>query len=106
MQVIGFKDIAKLELPCGSVDKGSQVVTAVVRLLLWHGFDPWPGNFCRLWVHPKTNTKKYDKIKNKDIASFLKWLHATFLFKLSYAPGENVNLCNHYGKQHGGSSKN
>lgn len=18
--------------------------------LLWHGFNPWPGNFCRLWT--------------------------------------------------------
>ena len=21
-----------------------------IRLLLWHGFDPWPGNFCPQWV--------------------------------------------------------
>ena len=23
-------------------------------LLLWHGFDPWPGNFCMLWTWPRT----------------------------------------------------
>ena len=22
-----------------------------LRLLLWHGFDPWPGNVHRLWGH-------------------------------------------------------
>lgn len=24
-----------------------------LRSLLWLGFDPWPGNFCILWVQPK-----------------------------------------------------
>ena len=23
--------------------------------LLWHGFNPWPGNFHMPWVWPKTN---------------------------------------------------
>ena len=23
-----------------------------LRLLLWHGFHPWPGNFCMPWVWP------------------------------------------------------
>ena len=23
--------------------------------LLWHGFDPWPGNFCVPWVWPQQN---------------------------------------------------
>ena len=22
-------------------------------LLLWHGFDPWPGNICMWWVWPE-----------------------------------------------------
>ena len=22
-------------------------------LQLWHGFDPWPRNFCMLWIQPK-----------------------------------------------------
>ena len=24
-----------------------------LRLLLWRGFDPWPGNFHMPWVRPK-----------------------------------------------------
>ena len=24
-------------------------------LLLWHGFDPWPGNFCMLWCSNNNN---------------------------------------------------
>ena len=27
-----------------------QPVKDLVLLLLWHGFDPWPGNFCMLQV--------------------------------------------------------
>ena len=27
-------------------------------LLLWLGFDPWPGNFCMLWVRLKINKHK------------------------------------------------
>ena len=26
--------------------------------LLWHSFDPWPGNFYMLWVQPKKKKKK------------------------------------------------
>ena len=29
-----------------------------LRLLLWFGFDPWPGNFHMPWVQPKTNKQK------------------------------------------------
>ena len=28
-------------------------------LLLWHGFDPRPGNFCMLWVQQKTKNPPY-----------------------------------------------
>ena len=28
-------------------------VRDLVVSLLWHGFDPWPRNFHRLWVCPK-----------------------------------------------------
>ena len=24
-----------------------------LRLLLWHGFDPWPRSFCLLWARPQ-----------------------------------------------------
>ena len=24
-----------------------------LRSLQWHGFDPWPGNFCMPWAWPK-----------------------------------------------------
>ena len=33
---------------------GPQRVKDLGLLLLWCGFDPWPGNFCILWVRPKT----------------------------------------------------
>ena len=32
------------------------------RLLLWHRFDPWPGNFHMLWLQPKKKKKKKKKI--------------------------------------------
>ena len=28
-----------------------------VLSLLWHGFDPWPGNFCMSWVQQKKEKK-------------------------------------------------
>ena len=31
-----------------------------LRSLLWHGFDPWPGNFCMLWLRKKK--KKFQRI--------------------------------------------
>ena len=31
----------------------AQWVRDLVLSLLWHGFDPWPGNFLILWVWPK-----------------------------------------------------
>ena len=30
-----------------------QVKDLALNKLLWHGFDPWPGNFCITWVWPK-----------------------------------------------------
>ena len=35
-----------------------------LRLLLWHGFEPWPRNFCMSWAGPK---KKKKKKKNEQI---------------------------------------
>ena len=34
-----------------------------LRSLLWHRFDPWPGNFHMLWVHttPAPPKKKKEK---------------------------------------------
>ena len=29
-----------------------------LRWLLWHGFNPWPGNFHRLWAQPKKEKKR------------------------------------------------
>ena len=31
--------------------------------LLWHGLDPWPGNFCVLWARTKKKKKKKMKWK-------------------------------------------
>ena len=31
----------------------AQQVKDTVLSLLWHKFDPWPGNFCMLRVRPK-----------------------------------------------------
>ena len=29
-----------------------------LRSLLWHGFNPWPKNFCMPWARPKKKKKK------------------------------------------------
>ena len=34
-----------------------------LRSLLWHGFNPWPGNFHMLQVQPKKKKKNEGKIK-------------------------------------------
>ena len=31
------------------------VVKDLTLLLLWHGFNPWPGNFSMLWPHACIN---------------------------------------------------
>ena len=36
----------------------AQCVKDLVLLLLWHGFDPWPGNVYMLWMWPKKKKKK------------------------------------------------
>ena len=35
--------------------------------VLWHGprFDPWPGNFCMLWVQPKKKKADFVEENNK-----------------------------------------
>ena len=33
--------------------------------LLWHKFNPWPGNFCMLWVLQKRKRKKERKRERK-----------------------------------------
>ena len=35
-----------------------QLVKDLALSLLWSGFSPWPGNFCILWMWPKTKRKK------------------------------------------------
>ena len=42
-----------LEFPGGLVVKHSALSLLWLGLLLWHGFDPWPGNLCLLRVQPK-----------------------------------------------------
>ena len=37
--------------------------------LLWHRFDPWPGNFCMTWKWPK---KKKEK-KKKGVPVVTEW---------------------------------
>ena len=36
----------------------AQQVKDLALSLLWHQFDPWPGNFCMLWVWPKQKQKQ------------------------------------------------
>ena len=36
---------------------GGIAVKNPVLSLLWHGFDPWPGNFCMSWVQQKKEKK-------------------------------------------------
>ena len=42
---------------CGSVGEGSDIVHAAAQVVLWHGFDPWPGNLPILQVWPKMEKK-------------------------------------------------
>ena len=47
-------------------------------LLLWHGFDPWPGNFRMPQVRPKKKSPKLEihsgtKVSHKDINSILSY---------------------------------
>ena len=41
----------KIDTPGSS--RVAQWVKGLVSSLLWHGFDPWPGNFCMPWAQPK-----------------------------------------------------
>ena len=36
-----------MEFSCGSADRDLVLSLQWARSLLWHGFDPWPGNFHR-----------------------------------------------------------
>ena len=52
-----LKFTAVWEFSCGSVCslvaqcvKDPALSLQQLRSLLWHGFDPWPGNFCMSWV--------------------------------------------------------
>ena len=37
-----------------------------LRSLLWHGFDPWPGNFCMSQEQPKEGRKERRKEGKKE----------------------------------------
>ena len=49
------------EFPSGLAIKDLELSLLWLRSLLWHGFDPWPENFCmpQLWKEPK-------KLKNNN----------------------------------------
>ena len=47
--------------------KDLALVLLWLRLLLWHGFDPWPGNFQVLQVRPYQKSKR-EKKKEKEQA--------------------------------------
>ena len=50
----------------------TQQVKDPVLLLLWHRFDPWPGNFCMPWARPKKKKKddfKVSNVKRTDIGT-------------------------------------
>ena len=36
----------------------AQQIKDLVLLLLWRGFDPWPGNFHMSWARPKQQQQK------------------------------------------------
>ena len=42
----------------------AQWVKNLVLSWLWHGFDPWPRNFCMLWVGPKHVFRKTHVLLN------------------------------------------
>ena len=44
----------------------AQWVKDPALLLLWHGFDPWPGNFHMPWAQPGKKKKRKEKDLLKD----------------------------------------
>ena len=42
-----------MEFPSGLAVRDLALLLLWVRSLLWHRFDPWPGNFCMIWAQPK-----------------------------------------------------
>ena len=52
--------------------------------LLWLRFEPWPGNFHMLWVHPKKKKKKKKKKKRKkEECAASNWFFSHFLLHLN-----------------------
>ena len=45
------------------------MVKDLVVSLLWHGFDPWPRNFCMLRAQPKRRNQ-WTKVKMEVISHF------------------------------------
>ena len=50
----------------------AQWVKGTVLSLLWLRFDPWPWNFCMLWVGPKRKKKKKERMETQSL--FVDWL--------------------------------
>ena len=38
----------------------------LIKSLLWHGFSPWPRNFCMLWAWPKRKKKKKERERERE----------------------------------------
>ena len=76
---------------------GGLVVKDSALSLLWLGLDPWPRNFCMLWVQPKKKKKKKKKLLMSPplimtdciLGSFVCFGPAHGMWKF---PGQGLNL--------------
>ena len=58
------------------------MVKDLVLLLLWHGFDPWPGNFHMPWVLPKKKKERKEYRREKDGLGAWGWQMLTITFRM------------------------
>ena len=64
--IASLLDLCSVPVPLSLTNWSSlvaQLVRDLVLSLLWHGFDPWPQNFCTPQAQPKGKKKKERKKK-------------------------------------------
>ena len=61
------QDVWEKNLLCNGPRRSlaAQGVKDLALSLLWHGYDPWPRNFCMPWMQPKIKKLKIKKKKQK-----------------------------------------
>ena len=86
------------ECPGGLVVKDLALSFPWLGSLLWHGFEPWPRNFCMPWARPKQKTPNKQTNKKPQIT-----LRETFgiMFDqicLHYGPDKLTCKISHYNR--------